>query len=521
MTRLYALLRGFLFWGCPVVVGMGTVEAQRDPITPDSALVATLAKIEGTPLRLQDAEAAVLAQASPVLIARAGLDAARATVVRERGSYEPDIFLALTRSGNDVPAASPFAGAPVLEEDQTSAQAGVRMRLPIGTELEASVSAIRLESNSNFASLNPQYNTTGGLRVRQPLLSGFGVAARKDLTAAERGLVAAQARYDDAVLRVRAQVSGLYWDLYVAERDFAVQHLVRNQAEAVLNEAQLRAQSGLVGPNQVANAQVFLAEQALALLDRQEALDRASDRLSALMGQRPAHVRFHPVDEPAQVLDLKNLDQVLADAMDNNLTLLAERADIHRLKALVQAADRDRLPTLDLVGALGGNGLSGTSQDVIFGADTLRSTQSGGYGDAIGQVLKGDYPAWEVGLRLDIPIGARSDRGESDRLRAEAARAEYQYAASQRDLEAQVRDQYRAVAHGEQRLTLARLGVDAAAEQVRIGVIEYRNGRSTAFELVRLAADFAAAQQRYSQALVRTAKAEAELRYLTSGQHPR
>jgi hypothetical protein len=51
---------------------------------------------------------------------------------------------------------------------------------------------------------------------------------------------------------------------------------------------------------------------------------------------------------------------------------------------------------------------------------------------------------------------------------------------------------------------------------VRIGLIEFSNGRSTAFELVRLGADFAVAQRRYSEALVRTAKASATLRQLTS-----
>jgi outer membrane protein TolC len=48
-------------------------------------------------------------------------------------------------------------------------------------------------------------------------------------------------------------------------------------------------------------------------------------------------------------------------------------------------------------------------------------------------------------------------------------------------------------------------------------MIEYRNGRSTAFEVVRLAADLAGAQQRYSQALVRTARAAAALTQLTGG----
>ena len=62
--------------------------------------------------------------------------------------------------------------------------------------------------------------------------------------------------------------------------------------------------------------------------------------------------------------------------------------------------------------------------------------------------------------------------------------------------------------------------MEAAQEQVRIGVIEFRNGRTTAFELVRLGADFAAAQQRYSQALVRSAKAAASLRLLTAGKYP-
>jgi len=65
--------------------------------------------------------------------------------------------------------------------------------------------------------------------------------------------------------------------------------------------------------------------------------------------------------------------------------------------------------------------------------------------------------------------------------------------------------------------TSATDGVEAALEQLRVGTIEYRNGRTTAFELVRLGADVATSQERYSQALVSAAKAAADLRYLTSG----
>jgi outer membrane protein TolC len=141
-------------------------------------------------------------------------------------------------------------------------------------------------------------------------------------------------------------------------------------------------------------------------------------------------------------------------------------------------------------------------------------------GDAIKQVGQRSYPNWGVGVEISIPIGLRTGLGERDRLRAEVSRAEQVYIEQARLLEEQIRNSHRRLLNGKQRLQAAREGVAAAEEQVRIGMIDFYNGRTTAFELVRLGADFATAQQRYSQALVRTAKAAAILKQLTSGAYP-
>jgi outer membrane protein TolC len=122
-----------------------------------------------------------------------------------------------------------------------------------------------------------------------------------------------------------------------------------------------------------------------------------------------------------------------------------------------------------------------------------------------------------VGVEFSLPIFLRSGLGEQERLEAEVVVAEQRMVQISRILEEEVRASYRELFNGKRRLKAAREGVDAAQEQVRIGLIEFQNGRSTAFELVRLGADFAVAQQRYSQALVRSAKAAASLRQLTSG----
>jgi len=114
-------------------------------------------------------------------------------------------------------------------------------------------------------------------------------------------------------------------------------------------------------------------------------------------------------------------------------------------------------------------------------------------------------------------LGNREGKGERDRLNAEAVWAEQKLLAAERNLEEQVRAQYRELQRGQRRMELATRGVSASIKQVDIGILEYQNGSTTAFEVVRLAADLARAQQRYSDALVRTASAVAVLRQLTGG----
>ncbi len=490
--------------------------------SPGKALEETLAAIGGDDLTLEEAIELALLEAAPVRAARAALEAAEATVIRERGGFDPELFLDLAHADVDTPTSSFFSGAEVLETEETGAVGGVRINLPTGTEIEASLTSFRSTTNSEFASLDPQYDSFTNLTIRHPLLAGSGVSAREDLSFAERHLEAARARYANAVFGVRGVVESLYWDLYAAERDLAVQMLIRSRAASLLEEAQLRAEVGLVGPGQVASARVFLAEQQLAELDRQELLDAVSDSLASLIGRRPGegHVRFNPLDEPLRHVALEPVDDLVARAWERNQLLIAARYEIEGLEVRVEAARLRARPTMNLFGSLGHTGLSGRGQDIIFGDTVVPNETSGNITDAWGQVFGWDHPTWSLGLEFLLPVGLRQNRGEYMRREAEVERASQQLLDAERQLEQEVRASHREIVNGTRRLEAAENGVDAALEQVRIGLIEFRNGRITAFELVRLGADMAEAQQRYSDALVRTAKAAARLRQLTSGHYP-
>jgi len=515
-------IRGLAAAACLVAV-LSVVPASAQTVAnPDSALAVALSSLEGEPLSLPDAVARALGHATDMLVAEADVGAAEGVLRRERGAFDPVLFGSFTAAEEETPAASPFAGADVLVDETRFTTAGARLKLPFGTELEAAVQTTRLQTNSEFAALNPQYSSVGRLSVTQPLLRGFGPAARGARTAAERDREAARARRSDTQLAVEADVVATYWDLYAAERDLAVRRVIVDQADAFLDQAQHRADAGLVGPSEVATARVFLAEQSLALIDGEERLDEASDRLGTLLGRSPRHEtgRFRAMSEPPREVTVRPEDELIRTALARNGALLAARRDLDARRAEASAAGWNALPALDLVGSIGGNGLTGDAQPVVFGADTTLIDTGSGLGESVGEAVRREAPSWSVGVVLEVPIGLREGRGERDRLRAEVVRAEQRVVARERDVREEVRARHRELSHGVRRLELAREGVDASLEQVRVGLVEYENGRTTAFELVRLGADLAAAQQRYSDAVVRTAKAAAELRRLAPAELP-
>ncbi|MBA4378390.1 MAG: hypothetical protein C0395_07000 [Gemmatimonas sp.] len=504
------------------LAGPASAAAPPAAAAPDSALAQTLARIEGEPLTLEQALLAAVEGSTDARLARAELDAARGALRRERGGFDPELSAVLGRNSSEQPTASLFAGASVLETQQSLGSASLSWRSRWGTELTAALDAVRSESNNAFASLRPQYDATGRLGLRQPLLKGFGAGADGALVSAERSYESALAAHDDAVLGVRAVVETAYWQLHGAVRDLAVQQLLRDQAASLLAETRVRADAGLIGPVQVASARVFLAEQEQAVLDRREALDQASDAFAALIGRRPAGAarRYLTADEPPLAFAAPDEAATVAAALSDNLQLRSAERNVAALQALADAAAGNARPRLDLLGSLGGAGLAGSGRRIVspFGADpeTIQTADIGGLGESLDQVVRRTYPNWSVGVSFSLPLGGRAGGGERDRIRASTQYAGLLLESARRDLESRVRADCRELAASDDRLALADEGVAASREQVRIGLIEFRNGRTTAFELVRLAADLAAAQQRRSQALVRAARAAADLRRLTA-----
>ncbi|MBI1797215.1 MAG: TolC family protein [Candidatus Eisenbacteria bacterium] len=466
-------------------------------------------------LTLDQARKLAVANSPAAHAALAAVRSARGAWMKEAGTFDPVLSGADEQVSTDTPSSSPFAGTEIR---QRSLNGGLAWRSPIGTTLNFTVARVRYQSNAPFSTLPVQRTMAARAEFVQPLFRGFGLAAtRGDLRAADRDLESAREQLATATLDLDANVEDAYWDLYAAERQLEVQRLQRQRAAVFLRDQLLRGRAGVVGPGAVAIARTFLAQQDAALIDARLAAGTAADHLSEVVGGHPeGEARYHALDEPPAPGEIEPLATLLKRAMNANPSLLAARADSAAARNRYARASANDWPSVDAFGGYGTSGLSGTGRQIVFGTDTVGTDFDTGFSSAWSQVTGRDFPDWHFGIRVTVPLGWRTDRGERERQRGFYDRARETLRARQLALESAVRAGWREAGEGRHELDATLALVAAAEEQARIARLEYQAGRATAYDLVNLEAELAAARFREAAVRVRVAHSATELRRLTT-----
>jgi outer membrane protein TolC len=494
----------------------GVARAQAPPTDaePDTTYLGGEVEVSALGMTLDQAQHLAVDNSPVGRAALAALRSASGSRMIEAGTFDPAVLASGQRVSTDSPVSSPFNGSELRERDYA---AGLSWLSPIGTSLAVSLTQSQTESNAPFTTLPTERQTGAQVNFVQPLLKGFGpIATRGELHARDRELDAARLRYDSAVLDVSADVENAYWRLYASEHNLNAQRIQRQRAALFLRDAQLRGRAGVAGPGAVAAARTLLADQEALLLQSRLLARDASDELARSIGISPSRDnRIHCLDDPTPPPPLEPLDAVIRRAFAVNPGLHATEQDTAAARARWRAAEWNAWPTLEAFGSYGGSGLAGISRPIIFGGDTLGTSSETGFGSAWDQVWSNDFPAWSFGLRLVMPIGWRSDRGERERQRGLYEQSQETLRARRLRLEADVRSAYREAESAGATLAAMRELVAATREQARIATLEYQTGRTTAYDLVDIEAQVARAVLRESQAFVDLAHSFTELRRLT------
>lgn len=282
------------------------------------------------------------------------------------------------------------------QQDTSDVRLGVTQTITTGAALNFSTSVLRNSDNLPLNSLNPAYNSDVSFSIIQPLLRGAGTKVnRAGIETSKLGITIANLNYKGSVLQAVRDTEAAYYNLVFARGQLAVKQRSLALAEKLYDENKVRKDTGVATSLDVLTAEVGVAAGRNGVVLAQQAVRNAEDALLALTGQfefdqTPGAVRFTPYTDPAP-----SVGESFRLARDLQPNYVATLNTIKQLEIAVDTAKNGSLPTLNLGGAVGFNGLDHTTGSSY---DNLRG---------------GDNYNWQVDLSLSVPWGAHADKARA------------------------------------------------------------------------------------------------------------
>ncbi len=521
---------------------------QRDSFTAQTPAAPRVGVDESRPLALTlfDAVKMALEQNREIEVERINVRQAEYDLFASRGATDIALGASSFYEHKTVPVGSVLAGGPngslttkALNYDFTAQQL-----LPTGAQWVAGFTNSRADSNSQFASLNPQYTTALNIQIRQPLLRNFSIDdARRRIRIASRALDLSDSQFRQKAIDIIARVQRSYWDLVFALRDVQIQRESVDLAKTQLERNKRMVNEGTLAPIELVSVEAELEKRNENVLTAIETVTRAENALKQLvLGDRESSVWNQPII-PTEAPDLRAVSYALTDAVASafaNRPELAQnnlKQEVNKID--VKYFDSQTKPQVDLIASYTSTGLSGapllignpftaTTTLLVERVNALSSLAGippvaippssplpgfllGGYGQSLSNLFSNDFRTFRFGVSLSFPVKNRTAEGQLGRAVAEGRKIGAQRKTLEQTIEAEVRNAVQAVETGRQRVETARASREAAAKQSESEQRRFQAGLSTTYFVLERQNNLSAAQGRELKAMTDYSKAVTEL----------
>ena len=503
---------------------------------------------ESRPLALTvfDAVKMALEQNREIEVERISVRQAEYDLFSARGANDIVLGAATFYEHRTVPVGSVLAGGPngSLTNNTLNYDFSAQKLMPTGGLWSAGFTNARIDGNSVFASLNPQYNTALNILFRQPILRNFSIDdARRRIKIANRALDLSDAQFRQKAIDIIARVQRSYWDLAFSLRDVQIHRESVQLAQAQLAQNKRMVNEGSLAPIDLVSVEVELEKRSENVLSAIEAVTRAENALKQLiLGDRASDVWNQPL-VPTDVPDLRAVSYALPDAVasafahrpelaQNDLKQEVNKIDVRYFKSQTK-------PQVDMIASYTSTGLSGTPSLLgnPFGSTTtllldrvnelsglagltpvvvppsgaLPGFLQGGYGQSLSNLFSNDFRTFRFGVALNFPLKNRTAEGQLGRAVAEGRKIESQRKTLEQAIEVEVRNAVQAVDTARLRVETARASREAAEKQSESEQRRFQAGLSTTYFVLERQNNLSAARGRELKAMTDYGKAVTEL----------
>lgn len=310
-------------------------------------------------------------------------------------------------------------------------------------------------TSSQFASqVNPAYTPRMQFLFEQPLLQGFGIeinqiaqshpgsllvqGLRPSGGQTTEGILITRIRYDQQRAEFDRQINQLlinietaYWNLYAAYYNLYAQEETLKQAFDLYTNIKKRYEAGTVRLQELTQTESqFWTFERNILEARNQILD-AERSLRGLLGETSYAdgMRLVPTDEPTLAPYKPDYFEQVNEALGARPELIIARHDLKAQQLNLLVAKNQRRPDLRFFASQDVAGI-GTRLD---GSEIIR--------DAAGNVVQQnafsnfanvDSNSWQLGFRMDIPLGFRDANAAVRQAQLQMVKSHYQLQDSER-----------------------------------------------------------------------------------------
>ncbi|MFI5198014.1 MAG: TolC family protein [Thermoanaerobaculia bacterium] len=454
-------------------------------------------------LTLQQAIQLTLENVLDLDVAAYNLEESQFGIFAARGAFDPGLEVDLGVTDKNTPASSRVQAPETKTAYGNGFLTGL---LPYGTTYSLGWQNTRNDSViPGYTLINPTLSSNLALGVTQPLLRNFGRAVNERLVVQARlGRDTNAYAFVVAVQTAIQTADSAYWDLVYAIENLKAKQEALTIAKDLNRITGIKIDVGALAPIDIVQTEVTIAQREQDIITAEGLIGDAQDRLRRLLNvqsipdwNRPIVPTDRPSRESLQQVFSPDVNQGYETALKTRPEVKQALLTIENKKITYVYLKNQIRPRLDLSAGYGLAGLG--AQTLLTNPDGTQSQLN--YSDALTQIGKRDYPAWNVGLVFAVPIGNRVAKGNYAIANADLELARTNFAITKANLQLEVRAAARAVDIGYRSVAAATKARELGERNLDAEKKKFENGMSTTFQVASVANDLTTAVTAQLQAI--------------------
>ena len=451
---------------------------------------------EPLPLTLKETIESVLKNNISISVQSYNAKINEQTIFEKEADFDPTVDFEFTVGEETRQRASTLADSKNRNLDYDW-DFSVTQKFITGGDYELSMDNNKNQTSSSFSSLNPTYSSDLALTVTQPLLKDFGIELNKrEIVIAKNDQKISNHEFTEKVIDTLTEAENFYWDLVFSIEDLKVKQTSLQRARDLEKQVKAQVDVGTLAELEILQAQSDVASRDEQLLNAQNLIEDNEDNLKNILNfsfdSEEGLKKIVPVDSPmfAPGND-SSLEEALKTALTQRPDLLAKKKELDNRNIEAKYNENQMFPTLDLVGSLGINGLSGDS-----------TTTNGAYDTALSEAFSTNFRLWQFGLNLSYPLGNRAAKSKLAAKRLEVAQLLLDIKEAEKNIVVEVREAHRQIETDIKRVHATRVARKLAEEKLGAEEKKFKVGLSTSFNVLEFQEDLAEGQSNEIKAII-------------------